>query len=142
MTKEETSEMFGGFRPEEHEAEAEQRWGHTNEWQQSKQRTARYTKADWAKIKDEAAGIYGALAALMAAGRPPDSAEAMDAAEQHRQHISRWFYDCSLAVHRGLGELYVADARFTANIDKVAPGLARYCCDAFAASAARSSLAR
>jgi hypothetical protein len=61
----------------------------------------------------------------------------MDAAELHRQYISRWFYDCSAAVHRGLGELYVADLRFTANLDKVAPGLADYCRQAFAANAAR-----
>jgi hypothetical protein len=61
----------------------------------------------------------------------------MDAAELHRQYISRWFYDCSRAVHRGLGQLYVDDPRFTANIDRVAPGLARYCREAFAANAAR-----
>jgi hypothetical protein len=137
MTSKEMFEVFEGFRPEEHEAEAQQRWGETPEWKQSKQRTARYTRQDWTRIKDEAAGIYRALAALMLAGQPPDSPEALAVAEQHRQHITRWFYDCSAAVHRGLGELYVADPRFTANIDKFAPGLARYCRDAFRANAAR-----
>jgi len=130
-----TEELFEGFDPKQHEAEAEERWGQSQEWAQSKRRTARYTGQDWAKIKAEGAEVYQQLAALMAAGAPPTSTEAMDAAELHRQHISRWFYDCSLSVHRGLGELYVADPRFTANIDKVAAGLSQYCCDAFAANA-------
>ena len=40
-------------------------------------------------------------------------------------------------MHRGLGEMYVADERFAANYDSVAPGLAAYIRDAFAANAAR-----
>jgi DNA-binding transcriptional MerR regulator len=137
MNNEEMFEVFEGFDPKEHEAEAEQRWGQTKEWEQSKRRTARYTKQDWLKIKAEGGETYQQLAALMSAGKPPTSPEAMDAAELHRQYIIRWFYDCSPAVHRGLGELYVADQRFTANVDKVAPGLSRYCREAFAANADR-----
>jgi DNA-binding transcriptional MerR regulator len=131
-------ELFEGWNPGEHEEEAERRWGQSEEWKQSKQRTAGYTRADWVKIKAEAAQIYRQLAALMAAGMPATAIEAMDAAELHRQHISRWFYDCSRAVHRGLGELYVADPRFTANIDQVASGLSLYCCEAFRANADRA----
>jgi hypothetical protein len=37
-------------------------------------------------------------------------------------------------MHRGLGEMYVADPRFTKNIDKAAPGLAQYLADAIRAS--------
>ena len=138
-TAEDMFEVFKGFNPKDHEAEAEQRWGQTEEWKQSKQRTAKYTKQDWVKIKAEGEVIYQQLAALMAGGKRATSVEAMDAAEVHRQYISRWFYHCSFTVHRGLGELYVADGRFTANIDKVAAGLSRYCCDAFRANAERSS---
>lgn len=137
MAEDQIAQMFEGFDPKEYEEEAERRWGDTGEWKQSKQRTARYTKQDWLRIKAEGEVIYHQLATLMAAGKAPDSAEAMDGAELHRQYISRWFYDCSAAVHRGLGELYVADPRFTANLDKVAPGLADYCRRAFAANAAR-----
>lgn len=137
MAQDRIGELFEGFNPKDHEEEAERRWGGTDEWKQSKERTARYTKQDWLQIKAEGAEIYNQLAALMAAGKAPGSPEAMDAAELHRRYISRWFYDCRAAVHRGLGELYVADPRFTANIDKVAPGLAAYCREAFAANAAR-----
>ena len=40
----------------------------------------------------------------------------MDLAERHRQHISRWFYECGYDVHRGLAEMYVADARFAETV--------------------------
>ena len=56
------------------------------------------------------------------------------AVEDHRMHLDRWFYPCSKQMHHGLGEMYVADARFTANLDKVAPGFARFLRDAIAAS--------
>jgi len=54
---------------------------------------------------------------------------------EHRAHITRWFYPCSEEMHRGLGEMYVADPRFTANLDKISPGFARFLRDAIAASA-------
>ena len=67
------------------------------------------------------------------------SGEAMDAAEAHREHITRWFYDCSYEVHRGLGEMYVADERFGANYEALAPGLTSYLRDAIVANADRHS---
>ena len=64
---------------------------------------------------------------------------AIEAAEAHRAHIDRWFYPCSHALHRGLGELYVNDPRFTADIDRVRPGLSAYMHDVFAAAADRAA---
>jgi MerR family transcriptional regulator, thiopeptide resistance regulator len=138
LTPEERLEVFGDFDPHEHEAEVEERWGDTDAYRESARRTASYTKADWQRMKAEAAGPMNRLVAAMDAGSPADAAEAMDAADAHRQHISRWFYDCSYEVHVGLAEMYVADARFTATYEKVAPGLARYLHDAIKANAARS----
>ena len=45
----------------------------------------------------------------------------MDLAEAHRQHLSRWFYDCDYQMHRGLAELYVSDPRYTATYDEIEP---------------------
>ena len=72
----------------------------------------------------------------MQAGEPAASPRAMDVAEAHRQHITRWFYDCTPQIHRGLGEMYVADARFTRTYEDVAPGLAQYLHDVITANAA------
>jgi MerR family transcriptional regulator, thiopeptide resistance regulator len=77
------------------------------------------------------------LVEAFAAGHAADSPEAMDLAEEHRQHISRWFYDCPPAMHRALGEMYVADPRFTKTYEDMAPGLARWVKDAWIANATR-----
>ena len=66
------------------------------------------------------------LLGAMQAGLALTSTEAMDAAEAHRASISRWFYDCDPGIHRGLGDMYVADPRFTAHYDDRAPGLAAF----------------
>ena len=138
LTPEERLEVFGDFDPESHAAEAEERWGGTETYAESQRRVARYTKADWDRMKAESAAYLEPLVAAMRDGSPARSPQAMDAAEQHRQHISRWFYDCTYEIHRGLGQLYVDDPRFTATYEGIAPGLAAYLCDAILANAERN----
>ncbi|WP_017597593.1 MerR family transcriptional regulator [Nocardiopsis lucentensis] len=137
LTAEERLELFGDFDVDARTAEAEQRWGHTDAWAQSQRRTSRHTKQDWERHNAEAERIYRDLARAMAEGVPPDSTTAMDLAEHHRDHITRWFYECTPQIHRGLGQLYVDDARFTTTIDARAEGLSAYLRDAFAANADR-----
>jgi hypothetical protein len=62
----------------------------------------------------------------MRAGVPPTSEQAMALAEAHRTFLTTWFYDCGYDMHRNLAEMYVADDRFRATFDAVAPGLADY----------------
>ena len=121
--------------------EARERWGDTEAYRQSQERTARYTERDWAEIKAESAALSERLAAALGEGVAADSPAAMDLAEEHRQQITRRFYDCGYDVHRGLGDMYVADARFTATYDAVRPGLARYLRDAIHANADRAAAA-
>jgi len=116
-------------------AEAEARWGHTDAYQQSAARTARYTDDDWAMIKAEAAEITTAFTRLLRDGATASGAEPRRLAELHREHITRWFYDCPPRMHAALGAMYVTDARFGAGIDGSQPGLARFMADAFAANA-------
>nr|WP_055501719.1 MerR family transcriptional regulator [Nonomuraea pusilla] len=126
LTPQERLEVFGGFRPSDHEAEAERRWGGGERYEQSRRRVASYTRADWLEIKAEAQALGRDLAAACRAGLPADGPDAMDLAERHRGHISRWFYDCGYEVHRALGDMYVEDPRFTAVYEDLAPGLAGY----------------
>lgn len=136
MKPEEKLEVFGDFEPDEHAAEAEERWGDTDAYRESARRTASYTKADWRQLSDEANAINAKLLALEDGGVPPADSRAMDLAEEHRAHISKWFYACSPEIHAGLGEMYVADQRFKDNIDKVGAGFAEYLSAAIAANAA------
>ena len=130
-------DLFDGFDPAKYEAEAEQRWGHTDAYQESQRRTKGYSPEDWKQIKSESAALYRRIAELRASGAEPTSPEAMDLAEEHRLQIDRWFYPCSHAMHRGLGQMYVADARFTENIDKSGEGTAAFLAAAIEANADR-----
>jgi DNA-binding transcriptional MerR regulator len=133
----ELKEIFGDGWDESYADEAEQRWGQTEAWRQSARRTARYTRADWVAVKAEAHAATIAMAEALAAGEPATSIAAMDAAEAHRRHIHNRFYDCSYAMHRGLGDMYLADPRFTATYENIAAGLAQYTRDAIHANADR-----
>lgn len=126
MTPEESLEVFGDFDPAQYQAEAEERWGHTDAYRESARRTRGYTKADWQEIGVEADAINQAFIALMDAGVPAGDPAAAEVVDRHRDHISKWFYPCSEEIHRGLGVMYVADHRFTENIDRARPGLAAY----------------
>jgi DNA-binding transcriptional MerR regulator len=138
LDPEEMFEVFGDFDPTEHAEEAEQRWGDTDAYRESQRRAASYSKADWLQIKAEGEAVDQQLADAMRRGLPADGAEAMAAAEAHRAQITRWFYDCGYDVHRGLAQMYLADPRFTARYENIAPGLARYVHDAILANADRA----
>jgi MerR family transcriptional regulator, thiopeptide resistance regulator len=137
-TPEEMFDVFGRD-VREHDEEAQRRWGHTKEHQESTRRTAEHGQAQWQQIKDEGRQILVELAELMAREVAAEAAEATAIAERHRQHICRWFYQCSPAMHGGLGEMYVQDARFTATFDDVRPGLAVYARSAWQANAAQQA---
>ncbi len=138
LSREEMLGVFDGFDPSEHEQETEERWGKADGYAESIRRTKSYTKADWARLKAEASEISHTFLALMASGAPADAQEAIEVAAKHRAHITRWFYECSIELHAGLGRMYVADARFTKNIDRAGEGLAAYMSGAIAANAART----
>ena len=138
MTPEERFEVWGDFNPDDYAAEAEEKWGGTRAFEESRRRAAAYGKDDWLAIKAEGDGINRRLVDAMRSGEPAAGDIAMDAAEEHRLYISRWFYDCSYEIHKGLGEMYAADPRFAANYETIAEGLAVYFRDAIRANAARA----
>ena len=140
LTPEEQFEIFGTDKAGgEWAEEAEQRWGETAAYRQSARRTAAYGKDDWLAIKAESDARLRDFADALQSGVPPGDARAMDIAEAHRRHISRWFYDCGYGMHRALAEMYVADERFAKHYEDVAPGLAQYVHDAITANAGRAN---
>lgn len=136
-TTEELKGLFGDGFSEDHQAEAEQRWGETTAWKQSASRTKRYTPADWEQVKAEMDAVNAAFVAALTSGAAPDSDEAMAVAEAHREHIAQRFYDLDHTFHRGLADMYVADPRFTKTYEDLAPRLAQYVHDAIHANADR-----
>jgi MerR family transcriptional regulator, thiopeptide resistance regulator len=137
LTPEERFEVFGDWSPDDYADEAKERWGETDAYVQSQRRASGYTKEDWLKIKQEGADIDKRFVAALQSGIPAASWEAMDIAEAHRQQITRYFYDCSFAMHRGLADMFVADPRFRARYEEIAPGLAEYVATAIRGNADR-----
>lgn len=110
--------------------EVKERWGQTDAYQQSQKKTAQYSAADWERIQTRTQGIYQQIVAGMNLG--PEAPEVQAAVADLRQSISDYYYDCSPEIFKGLGEMYVADARFTAYFEKIQPGLATFLSQAIA----------
>lgn len=119
-------DIFEGFDPSRYEAEAEQRWGDTEAFRESKRRTKRYTREDWQHVFAEQQRIYAELHESLAAGATSSAPEVLAAAERHRLSIDRWFYPCDYGMHLKLASLYEQDRRFAENIDKHGQGLTSF----------------
>lgn len=135
-TTEELKEIFGEGYQEEYQEEAERRWGETDAWQQSQERTAHWTKEDWTRVKAEVEALEAAVGAAVRDGVPVDGDRAAGLAERHRESIER-YYDCSYEFQVCLGQMYLSDPRFTEHYEEIAPGAARWLHDAIVANAVR-----
>lgn len=136
-------QLFQGtesFQHGEYAAEAEQRWGKTNAWQESQKRHARYGADDKARMQAEADANVAEFLTAFRAGQLPSSAVAVTLAEQHRAHIERWHYPCPHAMHVQLASMYINDPRFTAHYDQHAPGLAAFIAEAIQSAAQRAGV--
>jgi DNA-binding transcriptional MerR regulator len=137
MDEKDMFEVFGDFDPKTYEAEAEQRWGHTDAYKESARRTKGYTRQDWLRMKEEGEANLARMVELFDAAVDPADPRAMDTAEEARLQIDRNFYPCSREMHVSLGEMYIADPRFTKHYDQHREGLAKWFRDVSKANAAR-----
>ena len=83
-----------------------------------------YNEGERIRIKTETA-----LKAAFDDGDPAGEL-ARKACELHRQWLGVYYPKYSKEYHKGLGEMYVADERFRANYDKLAPGCTEFLRDA------------
>lgn len=130
-------DIFDGFEPEQYAGEAKARWGHTDSYRMSAQRTQAYGDTEWAAIREEQSRIYADASAALKAGKSADDPEVLEIADRHRRLIDRWFYPCSVEMHVGLAGLYESDPRFAASIDKHGAGLTGFLVAAIRANASR-----
>ncbi|MGL4606913.1 MAG: MerR family transcriptional regulator [Eubacteriaceae bacterium] len=109
-------------------AEVNERWGGTKAYKESQSKTKNYSSSDWEKINCEAEGIYHEF--ILNKSLPPEAPEVQELVEKWKNYISKNFYACNNEILKGLGEMYVADERFTKNIDQHCEGLAQFMSDA------------
>lgn len=125
LSAEEQVRIFGADWDPAWQDEAQERWGDTEAWKQSAQRTAGFTAGDWTRVAEETAQLEADLAAAMESGVEAGSPEANALAERHRASIAQ-HYDCTHSMHVVLGRMYTGDERFTAHYDRRSPGLAAW----------------
>ncbi len=113
---------------EKYKEETEKRYGNTSAYKESQEKTSKYNKNDWNNIMKEAGVIYEELSKLM--DKAPGDKSVQELIEKWRNHITTNFYDCNIKIFRGLALMYVADERFTKNIDTYGEGLAQFMSDA------------
>jgi DNA-binding transcriptional MerR regulator len=140
LTAEEKLEIFGETYDPAYEVEAEQRWGDTEMWRQSQERTRGFGRKEWQQVKDATDAANARMVAVFRSGAVPGSAEADAIAEEHRAGINA-FYDCGYDMQRNLADMYLADERFTKTYEDLAPGLTQWLHDAIHANADRAEAA-
>jgi len=107
------------------EAQAEQRWGDTETYQQARQRSRQWTPAQLATIQQRWQGLEETMGAHLRAGKPVDDAEVQATAAAWVEHL-RSFYSPSAELVAGLADLYVQDPEFFARYEAVQAGLPGY----------------
>ena len=84
-----------------------------------------YSQEQQDAIMEEGNQIYADLAEAMEAGKRAHDSEVEEILDRWQNHL-RYFYEPSLDVLRGLGQMYNTDPRFIANFQKIHDDLPAY----------------
>jgi len=106
---------------ERYAAEAKARWGHTEAWKQSQGKSPDMERME---------AIFRGFAALR--DREPGDPAVQAQVAVWQQFITDEMYPCTREILAGLGQMYVCDERFTANLDRHGEGTAKLMSDAIA----------
>ena len=115
---------------EQYREEAAARWGDTAAYREYEEKTAFATAAETENLAAQMDGLMAQFATCMQAGSTPDSIAAQALVKALQEHITAHYYHCTDEILFGLGQMYVADDRFRANIDRHAAGTAAFICAA------------
>jgi hypothetical protein len=117
-----------------YEQEVQQRWGETEQYHESANRTSKYSHADFAAAKIDQEAVTERFATAFGNGVDYSSPEVQEIVVAHRAAISKWFYDCSIEMQRNLALMYISDERFKKYYDGRVRGLAQYVHDSIMAT--------
>ncbi len=106
--------------------EAKAKWGDTDAYKECMDRTKDYSKEKWNEITSGMNALMAEFAVCQKNGSAPDSEDTQALVKQWQDFITRNCYTCTKEILAGLGEMYAADERFKANIDKHGDGTAQF----------------
>ena len=110
----------------QYEVEAKERWGETEAYKEHAEKTAKYTKDKWQAVNDGLMVIFAKFAECMNNEHTADSDETQALVKELQNYITENYYTCTKDILAGLGQMYVADERFKANINKNGDGTAEF----------------
>lgn len=117
-----TGVMDMNFKPfdnselETYAAQAKKKWGHTDAYKQSVEKTRDKTQAELQAAGNDLMDIFARMGGLSA--RDPASREAQALVAELQQFITDHYYNCTMEILRGLGQLYIAGDSMTENINR------------------------
>ena len=132
MKGENVMKAFDNTEFEKYKTEAQEKWGSTDAYKEHQKKTKGYSKDKWNSMAADMDAVMGQFAAAMKNGDAADSAAAQELVKALQSHITENYYTCTKEILSGLGQMYVADERFKANIDKHGDGTAAFICEAIA----------
>ena len=115
---------------EQYAEEAKARWGNTDAYRESTKHASKWTEADKARLEKESGEIFSAFAALVDVD--PADARVQALVSRWKTFISQSYYNCTNEILAGLGQMYLADERFTKNLDAFGAGTAKLMSEAIA----------
>ena len=110
--------------------EVKERWGNSDAYKESEEKTKNYNKEKWQEINEEGKQILKAFAANI--DKEADSEEVQRLVFKWQNYITERFYNCTNEILKGLGLMYMGDERFKKNIDKNGEGTAEFLSKAIA----------
>lgn len=125
-------QLLGSFSKqqiEEFKNEARRRWGDTDLWRQSQERTSGMTVKEFKDIAMEIEGWTQELAMLRDTGNLHDSIAIQQMIAKHYESL-KTFYEPNLEMYSGLAHMYVDDHRFMSFYERFGDGLAIFLRDA------------
>ncbi len=124
MSKKKLFQAFSDEQQAEYEREARLQYG-PEKVNESSRRWKAYTQEQRQAIMEEGERVYLAFNDAMLADKDPHSAEVQELVENWHQHL-RNFYEPTLEILRGLGELYTTSPDFSSFFAQIHPNLAEY----------------
>ena len=134
LTVEEIGEILGKADFAAHQSEAEERYGDTDDWRESRVRTASWQAADWRQNAERFQDIECRMIDAICDGAAPDSERAAGLVEEHREALSE-FFPVTPAKHYIMSRGYIHDERFREHYDSQQVGFAQWLADAIEAVA-------
>ena len=115
MKGENVMKAFDDRELQQRRAEAQQRWGKTEAWQEFERKSAGRSAGDEQELGAQLMALFTRLGALR--GEDPGSEVVQRVVAEVQQFITDHYYTCTKPIFRGLGQMYAAGGEMTDNID-------------------------